>query len=75
MEWTYFYYPGINLELQLVHQKLLEDQVTVPQEILEEDEDLPNNIIGLINASKENKLFLKTLDNLYKEVEKASAGN
>ena len=52
MEWTYFYYPGINLELRLVHQKLLEDQVSVPQEILEEDEDLPNNIIGLIDASK-----------------------
>ena len=52
MEWTYFYCPGINLELRLVHQKLLEDQVTVPQEILEEDEDLPNNIIGLIDASK-----------------------
>ena len=75
MEWIYFYHPGINLKLQLVHLNLLEDQATVPQEALEEDEELPNNIITLIDASKENKLFLKTFDNVYKEVEILSAGH
>ena len=51
-----------NLELQLVHQKLFEDQVTVPQEILEEDEDLPNNTNEISKVSFTYQLWFHSGD-------------
>ena len=70
MECTWFYYPGIEKSLQLVSHKTLECQVQIDQEGDEEDENSTNLITGLIDASKENSLFLKVLGAIHEQEDK-----